>query len=1460
MASLLDKIRGAISGLRNDTQNNLNDNQGLFQRGKFTPIKSAQQSISNFAQQNPHNLIVKWSSQAPSQEIPYMQKTFTIPKIPVVSEYVKYVAAPQAEALQKGVQSYIKIKHPSVYGKPKIEDFGNVMGGLGAINPIEPVVGGGIGAIMKAVENIVNKQPIDKDLYSSYRQGFEFQTKLGPLSKLTSTILKPVLSKLNPSGMQSINTYVNLANNATDKMMRDKFLKLGFDRFIKQVGEKTISGAIGMGTYGALEEAKDWKERAYNIFKNAVLGGVMEGGIRGGGQLLDVGIKQGVEPYISNMIDITKRNPEGGYIKIPEKKMIISSKNIVSELPATTEINMSAQLPSNLAKAKPRYNYGSKAFIPEFANDVDKALYITAQKTPSRLDAEYRSFLKDLGFTDQDINVQGQKVRNYIKQQASISEGGDYSNPAKIKVVSQMQIPNAPKTINMASPQEEILPANKITQNFKNSASKLLGGETPKTNTVNTKNVVFSPEEKQRMLDELNNKNKPLNYTPLNPQDPFYNIERMNISAEGKKRIVDELNTIKPEIEAIVGKPLTDAEVIQTAKTTSDDLIKTIGRQKTEELAASQLRLRQKIAQMAESGTVDQEFIQAIKADKAFGENTARLLQKRSINVDPVSSEGKLKTYLINKILNVVDDEDKILNASKNVDWNNKEQVTEFYRTFVKPTTGEFLDKLRYSSMLSSPNTHLINISSNWQGTGLLTPIQKTIEGTIDSFLTGLSGGKRVRTRFTGEGLAYAKGYYNKQAFTDAYQKLLDTFQNTKMNENPDVRSVSLYTGQGLKQGIEKSFDSVMLALEGMDQFFKTLTSSGLESAYKYRQAKGIKTTNIASKIDKEAEALLFRAPLDQPKEGILTNALGAGGMWIKNATYSKNPLFRIVAKMSFPFINIGTNLAKAGIEANPVLGSVNLINNKDTISAVSKMIMGGVVTLIGTVFAIGDRIHAWEPTDASKRKAQRAAGILPWSITIDTPNGQQSVQFSKLHPLIGFQLGMVAAVYQAWKDNKISEDKVELIMTAMAGTMKYIADQTYFKNLSDFSNLTNGDVTALPSLISNYPSQLVPFRALQGWITRIIDKYQRSPEAGADLLTRVMQNIQSGIPGLSTSVPQRLDDYGQPIENKNRFFNAVSPIKTSPINKKQQGILDLMIARSNQNKIINQRKTQAEQQAKKGLVSTKVVQGKIDKKQTDLTEDIARNQVVIDHDPKAINGKYIYWDEASGTVKTIKPEIDDEEAKKLSPTSQKLLKRSAEYKYIDKIITSRDVDPDYVQSEMKRLNIDMEEATYDIKTGLSDDIQLEEIKNGIADLSGEELLNTLASYRIISEGTRKSLLTDTLIGKLEDEGIIDKNTANTLKNITWDNKTKSFKMASGNTKKTSLAKFTVPSFKSSSSKGVSIKPTKLKIAPLSTSTYAKISAKMPKTTTKTYTPSANKISTKIRKPITRIKNLGSIA
>jgi len=76
----------------------------------------------------------------------------------------------------------------------------------------------------------------------------------------------------------------------------------------------------------------------------------------------------------------------------------------VAELPAFG-------LPKNLAGAKPMFGFGTAQFQPMFANGVDKALFITAGAKKSAKDAQYRGFLKDLGFTDQDI-------RSYMKDQA----------------------------------------------------------------------------------------------------------------------------------------------------------------------------------------------------------------------------------------------------------------------------------------------------------------------------------------------------------------------------------------------------------------------------------------------------------------------------------------------------------------------------------------------------------------------------------------------------------------------------------------------------------------------------------------------------------------------------------------------------------------------------------------------------------------------------------------------------------------------------------------------------------------------------------------------------------------------------------------------------------------------------------------------------------------------------------
>jgi len=109
----------------------------------------------------------------------------------------------------------------------------------------------------------------------------------------------------------------------------------------------------------------------------------------------------------------------------------------VSDIKAKKPKKPETKLPSSLSRAKPRYNFGRKTFIPEFVSDIDKALYITAQKNKSKNDGLYRDFLIGNGFSDTEIDSRGAEVRDLIKQQASILEGGTQTDPQVIRLKDQ---------------------------------------------------------------------------------------------------------------------------------------------------------------------------------------------------------------------------------------------------------------------------------------------------------------------------------------------------------------------------------------------------------------------------------------------------------------------------------------------------------------------------------------------------------------------------------------------------------------------------------------------------------------------------------------------------------------------------------------------------------------------------------------------------------------------------------------------------------------------------------------------------------------------------------------------------------------------------------------------------------------------------------------------------------------
>jgi hypothetical protein len=99
----------------------------------------------------------------------------------------------------------------------------------------------------------------------------------------------------------------------------------------------------------------------------------------------------------------------------PPKKTMAKAVAPAPEPAKVIDTSTPTKLPSELAGAKPRYSYGKKQFQLEFASDLDKAAYITSQKTLSKSDAKFRKFLTDQGLTDAEIAARGTKVRDSIK-------------------------------------------------------------------------------------------------------------------------------------------------------------------------------------------------------------------------------------------------------------------------------------------------------------------------------------------------------------------------------------------------------------------------------------------------------------------------------------------------------------------------------------------------------------------------------------------------------------------------------------------------------------------------------------------------------------------------------------------------------------------------------------------------------------------------------------------------------------------------------------------------------------------------------------------------------------------------------------------------------------------------------------------------------------------------------------
>jgi len=247
--------------------------------------------------------------------------------------------------------------------------------------------------------------------------------------------------------------------------------------------------------------------------------------------------------------------------------------------------------------------------------------------------------------------------------------------------------------------------------------------------------------------------------------------------------------------------------------------------------------------------------------------------------------------------------------------------INKFIRDVSEGTFGDKVMEAWINGLLSGPQTHVVNTTSNAL-TLLSRPLLETPAEVALDFLGSTIRGEK-RTRFLGE--AKADLFSMFRGLPDAYTNAIRTFQD----EIPTF-AASKIDSRPSRQAIKGSLGRVVRipgrALQAMDDFFKTLSQGGTVNARAYRDAaqKGLEgqafVDHVASIVSRknpiadsiwkaaEGEALYrtFQSPLPRSLSKL-----------------ERGLRFHWSAQFIVPFVRTPINIAKFGLERTP-LGFLN--------------------------------------------------------------------------------------------------------------------------------------------------------------------------------------------------------------------------------------------------------------------------------------------------------------------------------------------------------------------------------------------------------------------------------------------------------------------------------------------------------------------------------------------------------
>ena len=546
-------------------------------------------------------------------------------------------------------------------------------------------------------------------------------------------------------------------------------------------------------------------------------------------------------------------------------------------------------------------------------------------------------------------------------------------------------------------------------------------------------------------------------------------------------------------------------------------------------------------------------------------------------NVKVINKLGKDITDKVDLFNLTPDMIDKIVSSKNKTEmYDNIDQVYEDLGQQVPLSTMEKIDSWRYFSMLANPKTHIRNMVGN-VAMGKTQSLKDKLAGGIED-IVGTFNKDMERTKTLRPADAKTKEFAKNDVLNPDVQSMME------LNENK-------YNPQSRLQNARKTFKNDALEntlgrlFNWNDKLLEAEDALGLKSAYKkaltdYLTANKIDVDNITDKQLSKAR----NYAVEQAKEATFHQA-NSLATWINQAS-TNNKIVKGAKDAILPFVKTPLNVAKTGIEYNPVgllktitYDTVKLRKGDITVNKyidnLSKGLTGTGIAVLGYALADAGILKASGGDDDKKEKYDEALGKQTYSITI----GERTYSLDWLSPVgiplfVGAEANALRNSQQKEK-NRISSDddkkynqtlkSLENLANAMSNSMSPMSEMSMISGLTSALSSYEKDKTSavITNAVKSYVNQFVP--TVLGQIARTTDDYERSTTSTkssglSKAIDQTKLQLMSKIPGLRQKLPTKEDIWGNeqkaepniPLRVVNNFVNpsTVKNINTSKVDE----------------------------------------------------------------------------------------------------------------------------------------------------------------------------------------------------------------------------------------------------------------------------------------------------------------------